>query len=741
MRHEVNRRVLEYIAKQQRTETHNGYTILKTLEDFESILRKVKKKYIYDNHLKYLRVPAGFDIETTRVDTKAYMYHWQFSFGKYVICGRKWSSFAELVAKLQTWLTWQKATIIVWVANLGHEFSFMCSRFEWSNIFAVAPHEPLKARTGRVEFRECLSISGAGGLKNLAKHYTQTQKAVSDLDYTVMRNSQTELDETERGYCYCDVEILSEWGTYIFENFADLGLQIPLTATGIVRSHIKKAAQDTGKYEHIKDVINKLYPQTPQEYDFIMEYLFRGGYTHACVYWCNMVCDDIIGADFTSSYPAVMLHDNCYQCSPFVKTTLETDGQYITDYRLQQCCVWFVATFTGIESTSYHSIESKHKLCSFENAQFDNGRLIGADRIQVALTETDYRIYTLFYKWKSIDIQAAYVATKGKLPEYVLKPLRHFYKIKSRLKKAGQDGTIEYQNAKAICNSMYGCCVTRLKFRESLYDAETHLWYQKLQDKSYDELRKNQILSPYWGIQITSAARAHLLETVWKLENSPDESGNKPDEMQVLYCDTDSAYMLDSPRNRAIIAEYNAAMFEINKDLDPEFFDIGAFDWIDKDKDGNPIHYKFKTLGAKRYVKYHDGIASVTVAGLPKGSLEKMLAKPFAKTDDCYIAYKDPKKKKGRIGFVSVNELFDSFNDNMLMSVEWSEKTRAAYHPETTTDIVTDEQGHTEEMTELSSVAIVPVQFQMKVQPEYMRLIEKILSERRLLMCYENPIY
>ena len=728
MRHEVNSRVLEYIAKQKNREEHNGYTILKTLSDFESILRKIKKKYIYDNHLKYLRVPAGFDIETTRIENRAYMYHWQFSFGEYVLCGRKWSDFTALVEKLQTWLTWQKATIIVWVANLGHEFSFIGSRFEWSNIFAVSPHEPLKARTGRVEFRECLSISGAGGLANLSKHYTKTKKAKGDLDYKKLRNSQTPLDETERGYCYTDVEILSEWGTYIFENFCDLRLQIPLTATGIVRSHIKKAAEETGKLDKIKEIIWKLYPQTPQEYDFIMEYLFRGGYTHACVYWCNIPWDNIIGADFTSSYPAVMLHDDCFQCSPFVKTELETDGKFITDYRMSECCVWFVATFTGINSTTMHSIESKHKLCSYENASFDNGRLIAADRIQVALTEIDYRIYTEFYTWESIEIQAAYVATKGKLPEYVLKPLRHFYKIKSRLKASGQDGTIEYQNAKAICNSMYGCCVTRLKFKESLYNEITHEWYQKIQDKTYDELRKNQILSPFWGIQITAAARAHLLETVYEIDGGQDEPS-------VLYCDTDSAYMIDTQRNRDIIAAYNEKMFAVNKSLEPEFFDIGAFDWIDKEKDGNPVHYRFKTLGAKRYVKYHDGIASVTVAGLPKGSLEKKLANPFAKSDNCYIAYKDAKKKKGRLGFVDIDELFSAFNDNMLMSVECSEKTRAAYHPETTSDIVTDEYGNTEEMTEFSSVAIVPTSFQMKVQTEYMRLIEKILNERRLPMC------
>ena len=714
-------------------EVHNGYTIYNDVDTFRGkVFRKVKKSYIYDNHQKIIRVCAGFDIETTRVNERAYMYHWQFSFDKNVLCGRKWSDFAKLVEYLNTWLSWQKAIIIVWVANLGHEFSFMCSRFKWSSIFAIAPHEPLKARTNRVEFRECLSISGQGGLANLAKNYTTTKKAKGDLDYTISRNSQTELTETEKGYCYADVEILSEWGTYIFENFSDKNLQIPLTATGIVRSHIRQAAEETGRFDDIKKAIWHLFPQDRKQYNYIMSSLFRGGYTHACCWYSTVLELHVIGADYTSSYPAVMLHCSNYQRTPFVKTDLQTDGKHIIDERMQTMCVWFVARIKGIEQTTKHAIESKHKLDKFVNAEFDNGRLRSADEIVVALTEIDYEIYTLFYDWESIEILDAQTAQKGKLPEYVLKPLRHFYKIKSRLKKAKLDGTIEYVNAKAICNSMYGCCVTRLKFIESKYNQDTKQWEDSEQDKTYDELRKNQILSPYWGIQITANARAALLKTVFKL----DGQAAFPN---VLYCDTDSIYMKNTKENRAIIEEYNKAIFEMNKEYEPEFFDIGAFDWIDKDENGNPIEYMFKTLGAKRYLKYHDGIAEVTVSGLPKGTLERQIAKPFAYSDDCYIAYEDRKHKKGRIGFVSVSELFAAFNDHMLLSCSVSHKTRSVYYPckydqweGDRRDIVTDLQGHSEEMTESSYVAIVPIDFKLHMEQGYMDLIELMLKERRL---------
>ena len=726
MRAVVNKRLKEPL------EEHNGYMIYTDIDRFRAeVLRKVKKSYVYDNHSKYIRLSAGFDIETTRIESRTYMYHWQFSAGKAVLTGRKWADFVRLVEILNTWLEWQKAIILVWVANLGYEFSFMCARFKWANIFAVDTHEPLKARTGRVEFRECLSISGQGGLDNLSKNYTQTKKAKGDLNFEKRRNSQSTLDRTEREYTWADVEILSEWGCYIFENFCDKGLSIPLTATGIVRSHIKQAAQESGKYDEIVKAVNALFPQEREQYNYIMQYLFRGGYTHGCVWYVDIPEDDVIGADYTSSYPAVMLHDSNYQRSPFKHTRMETNGKYITDNRLQNMCCWMIVQFTNIRQTTYHAIESKHKIAAEQNAQYDNGRLMKADFIEVALTEKDYAVYCMFYEWDSINIKDANVARAGKLPEYVLKPLMHFYEIKSKLKAAGLEGTIEYVNAKAICNSMYGCCVTRLKFAEAKYNPETKQWEERENKKCYDELRKKQILSPYWGIEITSNARYNLLKTIYEIDKNQDEP-------QVLYSDTDSIYAKDSPRTRKIIEQYNAEIFIQNATLPAGFRDLGAFDWIGTDTDGSPLHYTFKTLGAKRYVKFSPAKgAEITVAGLPKHALEKLIVRPFA-TDQSYILYENPKKKKGKIGFINVPELFDSFRDEMFLACDYSEKSRAVYYPSkydqwdgARTDIVEDEEGNTEEMEEITYVTIMPTEFKLKMDDIFKRLVEKILEERR----------
>lgn len=617
-------------------------------------------RFVKDKNKKYLRIGAGFDIETTRVDHFAFMYIWQVSYGNDVLLGRTWYAFDLFMKRLDHFLDCLNARIILWVANLGHEFAFIGRRFEWKKVFARESHQPLIAQTGRIEFRECLSISGIGGLANLARNYTTTQKAVGDLDYTVMRNSHTPIDEKEMGYIVNDVKILSEWGEYIFSEYSDKRKQIPMTATGIVRNMIKKAAYETGHMQDIKTAVKAMYPNV-DTYNFIMKFLFRGGYTHANAWWVMVVWDNVIGADETSAYPSVMLKGYYPKCE-FYPFTPTHDGVHITDDKLKTECVWFIARFYGIRKRTMHTLESEHKIMNYQKAIFDNGRLQRADMVRVALTEIDYKLYEMFYVWDKIEIEQAYHAVRGSLPEYVLKPLRAAYQTKARIKKdckkrgINPDTVPEYRNAKATINSYYGCMVQRINFNEWIYNPVSGEWHQEPSKKSFRQMIANAILVPYWGIWVTAAARYAVCSTIAELD--PDMCS-----ANVLYCDTDSIYMVDTPRNRKIIARYNEKMAQMNKSLPDEFFDIGCFDWIGADEKGEPAHYKFKTLGAKRYLKLHDGVAEVTVAGMRKGTLEKNILRPFA-TDNSYPYFekqKDGTKKK--LGYIDIDELFDKFSD------------------------------------------------------------------------------
>lgn len=699
---------------------------------FTCAVLKAPRRYYYIRKNRYIRWCMGFDIETTKKDRHAFMWCWQMSCGEDVMIGRTWEEYHKLFDMMNTWLYAQHVRVLIWVANLGHEHSFIGRRHEWAEIFAIDAHEPLIARCGSIEYREALTISGPGGLKELAKNYTKRRKRVGDLDYTIQRNSLTPIDPdgsgTELGYITEDVLILAEWAEYIYSTYADQGKRIPLTATGIPREYLKAMAAGTGKLSEIYAAIKAVYPKR-EIYNFIMRYLFRGGYTHANIYNVEIRLDRMIGVDYDSSYPNVMEHEY-YPVTPFVTVELRTDGRQIQDTKIDQLCCWMIVEFYNIQATSMHAIESEHKILKYSSARFDNGRLTRAKFIQVALTERDYQVYCMFYKWQKIKIIKAWSAKRGPLPQYVLKTLEHFYELKYNLKKAGRSKEPVYQYAKAGVNSNYGLMVQRLNMTEYHYDSDNGKWSSVPSGKTYRQMISRQLLSPFWGIWITAHARYNILHLIHTLD--PDHEHNN-----VVYSDTDSAYFIDTPRNRKIIEEYNRQQREKNKKLPLYMHKLGCLDWIDEHKDGSPVHYRFKTLGAKRYIKCYckDGEQHMecTIAGLPKNSLPRMLCSVFDPGDG--IPWQDPVDPQKR-GYVSESELFEKFNFYMLLSMAESDKRTCIYDPDDYEDTITDSFGNSEVMQEHGGACIIDIPFNLKSDKhnEFISLIYNYLCSRRRMI-------
>lgn len=702
------------------------YMLHTSVNSFFCAVRSSQRRFVTINKKRYLRVCMGFDIETTKKNKHGFMWCWQMSLGPHgedVIVGRTWTQYHELFDRLNNWLMPMDLRIIIWVANLGHEHSFIGQRHNWSEIFAIDAHEPLICRCGNIEYREALSISGPGGLAELAKNYTTKRKKTGDLDYNVQRNSMTPIKDEEWGYIITDVEILAEWAEYLFSTYCDNNKRLPLTATGIPRYAVRDAAEATGQIKEIRRVVRSVYP-TRERYNFIMRYLFRGGYTHANIYNAVIVHNNCIGADFDSSYPASMEH-GYYPVSKFVRTTLECDGKEVTDEKLDRLCVWMILEFTGIEKKTMHTIESEHKILRYDNARFDNGRLTSADFIQVALTELDYRVYQMFYKWDHVTVLRSYSAPRGRLPRYVLNTLEHFYRLKWELKQAGRSKEPVYQYAKAGLNSIYGLMVQRLNMTEWKYiDGK---WKPEETKKTYRQMISRQILSCWWGIWITSHSRFNICKIIHALD--PDMDTNN-----VLYCDTDSVYFLDTPRNRSIIEEYNKQQLEKNKKLPVYMSRLGCFDWVDNNEDGSPCVYHFKTLGAKRYIKVYqkDGEdhLEVTIAGIRKDSIQRKLMETFKPADG--VKWTDPKTK--RTGYISESKLFETFTDYMLLTMAESDKTTCLYDSEPYSEVITDEYGNTETMSEMCGCAIVDIPYKLTMDPDFLSYIlfylEKAKRER-----------
>lgn len=654
-----------------------------------------------------LELYCGFDIETTTITTEdgdhlAFAYHFQITVATPRVCNvylfRTWDLIIHFFDKLADFYNLGKDRhIIIAIANMSFEFQFLRRRLQWDSgewdFFAKEKYQPLRATYRGIEFREVLSITG-GSLAQLAKDYCTTQKLityddngnkVSDLDYSIVRNSNTKLTPLEEQYCINDVVILSEFMWYLFCEYIRPDRYIPMTFTGILHREFKEELKlmcflrddklhlDHGiSYGTWCEFIQSLQPSY-EEYQIYMKYLFRGGYVHANALYTDL--DNLIAKmkDITSHYPSRMNLDY-FPMSAFkdISVSNEDDLKILAKSK----CLIIHAEFDFIRNTTTHSIESKSKIISHTNAKWDNGRLLSADTIEVYLTEKDYKIYTWFYKWECMTIKSVKVADRGKLPPYVLNVLNRHYKIKEQLKRTGQKDTIEYTISKSRVNTCYGDLVKRLRLIKTTYNNDLE-WHEDPIPVDYDKEIRKAILSPFWGIWVTAGARYELLSIVYKLTRAG---------VAVYYGDTDSCKHKPSHKAEQIFKHYNAsiARHRKNRKLRSDFFaGLGEFD---KEL---PEAVPFKMLRSKCYIYIYDNKVYATIAGMPKASINQVGKTP-----------EDVLLKFNSTGF--------------RLTPEESGKLTTQYTDQEYSAVVDGEV-----MTELSGVALYKIPFTVTITSEY----------------------
>ena len=221
--------------------------------------------------IHYVEVPAAFDIETTNIYEKvqitdrkgitrtktvpdprpyAFMYHWQFCLDKYVVFGRTWEEFQELIRYLSEGISFYKGRdykIVVWVHNLAFEFQFMRQFLRVTGGFYREPYKPFKIETAdNIEFRDSLVLSNM----NLQKFCSSSAgcihwKLKDTYDYSKIRTKSTPLTEEEEAYCYNDVRGLCECIAARMKD--DTLSSMPMTSTGYVRRDTRNAMRKNKK--------------------------------------------------------------------------------------------------------------------------------------------------------------------------------------------------------------------------------------------------------------------------------------------------------------------------------------------------------------------------------------------------------------------------------------------------------------------------------------------------------------
>lgn len=686
--------------------------VLKEISDIEYTTINTNKK------VEYLNLEVAFDIEATSTyinpDEKfAFMYLWTIGFkdSNYIYHGRTWGEFQELIQALSKFFNLSPSKrLVIYVHNLGYEFQFMRKYFEWEEVFSVELRKPIKAvTTSGIEFR-CSYILSGFSLERLAKNLVshKVEKLVGDLDYSLVRHSETVLTLKEIDYAINDVVIVLNYITEQLEYYGDMN-RIPMTNTGRVRRFVRDRCYYTnnnhkksskGKYQRYRRLMEDL-TLTPEVYKMLVR-AFMGGFTHANANYSGKVLENVTSIDFNSSYPAVMLAEQ-FPMSKAIPTKLTKEKNF--NYYRRRFNLLFNVRFKGlIAKIPQENYISESKCFQLEGALINNGRVQKADVLATTITEVDFEIIEQAYEWESAEISNLYRFYKGYLPYSIIQSIISLYEDKTVLK--GVEGSeVEYLLSKGMLNSVYGMCVTAIVRDEISYSDDWDIQppdvEQQIQD--YNESRNRFLYYP-WGIWVTAYARRNL----WYGIISMGED--------YVYSDTDSIKFLNYEKHKEFIKRYDNLQIEKLKKMcslyriDFERLKPKTMGGVAKipgvwDLDG---HYKrFKTLGAKRYLVEHEGSGELelTVAGLSKANgLEYM--KKLANYDN--------------------TKVFELFNDDLYIPADETGKNTHTYIDSEKECMILDYRGKEGKAEARSGVHLEKAEFTLSLAREYVNFLKML---------------
>lgn len=625
----------------------NEFNPTRLIEELPIQKRKRGNQGTRQNRYSYKDVICAFDIETTlekigehnggtkvkpRIieDFVAIMYIWQFQIGKDItIIGRTWEEFNHLMSMLDEVLK-NEDRLCVFVHNLSYEFQFLRDDYilgkhiNEESVFCVKSRTPIKflCFNDKIEFR-CSYIHSNMSLDEFTDKMQVEHRKLSgiEFDYTKKRYPWTVLTEKELEYCYNDVIGLVECLYKECEIDGDNLYTLPLTSTGYVRRDIKRAIQ---KLPH-----NYIEKQLPDYHIYtLLRESFRGGNTHASRFYSNKRIDgDIYCNDIASSYPNIMI--NCkFPVTPFREIEEESRNinHILSLIKKGRAVIMQIAIFNVKLRDEFWAVPylSRDKCRNIVNAEYDNGRIIKADYIEITVTDIDFQIICNELDDECIiEVIDAYFASYGYLPDEIRNVIRYYFMQKTALKGV-EDQIIFYNKMKALLNAIYGMTAQNpVKLDECYFNGE-YLTGLRVKDEDGDEYilteeeaerlgeniykmahTKNidKSTMPYqWGVWVTAWARLRLEEAIKLCGND------------FLYCDTDSVYYIgvkdfsaynderikDSTKNKAFAQDKNGVTHY-----------MGVLE-LDKHVTS------FKTMGAKKYAYIKEGKLYITIAGVSK---------------------------------------------------------------------------------------------------------------------------
>lgn len=557
----------------------------------------LKHDVISSRKASYFVEYGTFDIETTSLDDKGFMYMWQFCLNETVYMGRTWEEFGQFINNLEDEYHFSPYNrFVIYVHFLGFEFQFIRNFMEWQEVFSLDKRVPVRAlTTSGIEFRCSYKMSNMSLAKlceaHNVKHY---KKSGEKFNYSIRRYPWTDLSDYELIYGYCDVKGLHEAIDHEFEVSEYNISTIPMTSTGFVREKCRKMTlANPNNRMIIKETSLDVYLYT------LLRTGRRGGDCHASPYYSSQLLDNIRSKDIKSSYPYVMVALK-FPMTKFVETDM-----YGIDGRAYICIV----EYHNIEVKNHYMIGymPKAKLLTYSGAVIDNGRVLRADMLRVILTDIDIDIVDSRYDYESREFVNMFSAEYGYLPYELRMSVFDYFKYKC---EKSYEGGYYYGKSKNELNAIFGMMLTDICQGTIVYDGE---WSEEQEDpfillEKYYNNRKS-FLAYQWGVWVTAHARYRLDEPY------------RTEYRYAVYSDTDSWKLLDG-YNEQVFEHINSRVIQDSKQLDvpTSYTDshgvtshLGV--WEDEG-----MYSQFITLGAKKYAYVKDGKLHVTVSGLGKES-------------------------------------------------------------------------------------------------------------------------
>ena len=581
-------------------------------------------------------VASVFDIEATSFYTdnekQCCMYAWGFGLNGKCIRGRTWNEFIDVINKLSYYYELSNdRRLVIYIHNLSYEFQWFKKYFEWEKVFSLDSRKPVYAITKNgIEFR-CSYILSGYSLEKLGENLTKykVEKKVGDLDYSLIRHSNTPLTDKEWGYVLNDCLVVMSHIQEEIERLGDI-TKIPLTKTGYVRELCReKCLKGDNRFEYSK--LMRTLTISVDNYHQLKR-AYTGGFTHANANFVDTVIHNVHSFDFSSSYPAVMLSEKYPMSKPF-KVAIKTEEDF-RDYINGFCCM-FDCTFYNIRSkVSFENYISKSRCVEAEHYVVNNGRIIEASMIKITLTEQDFFIIAEMYDWDYIEVSNFNCFYKDYLPKDFILTILELYKDKTELK--GVSGKeVEYMVSKNMINSCYGMCVTDPCRDENVYENDEWSTIRADVETLIDKYNKNnnRVLYYPWGVWVTAYARRNLFSGILEFRDD------------YIYSDTDSIKVINIEKHIGYIEKYN---IEINEKIEKclkkykipiEMSRPKTIKGVEKpmgvwDYEGK--YNRFKTLGAKRYMTETNSELSITIAGVGKSAGVKYLLHEYKTNDSIF---------------------------------------------------------------------------------------------------------